>query len=52
MFPVSDMDQIDDVDIYGTFTQAEARRIGVAPLEEYERTSAETFVISEEGKQT
>lgn len=31
-FPVPDMDQIDDVDIYGTFTEAEARRIGVIPL--------------------
>jgi NCS1 family nucleobase:cation symporter-1 len=28
------MDQIDAVDIYGTFTEAEARRIGVAPFEE------------------
>lgn len=28
-FPVADMGQIDDVDVYGTFTDAEARRIGV-----------------------
>lgn len=32
--PVPDMDQMDSVDVYGTFTAAEARRIGVAPLEE------------------
>lgn len=29
------MDQIDPVDIYGTFTDAEARRAGVTPLEEH-----------------
>jgi NCS1 family nucleobase:cation symporter-1 len=34
-FPVPDMDQIDDVDVYGTFTTAEAHRIGVVPLSEY-----------------
>lgn len=34
IFPVLDMDQMDSVDVYGTFTTAEARRIGVAPLEE------------------
>lgn len=28
------MDQMDTVDVYGTFTAAEARRIGIAPLEE------------------
>jgi NCS1 family nucleobase:cation symporter-1 len=28
------MDQIDPVDLYGTFTEIEARRAGVAPLEE------------------
>lgn len=33
-FPVDNMDQIDPVDLYGTFTEAEARRAGVAPLEE------------------
>jgi NCS1 family nucleobase:cation symporter-1 len=33
-FPVENMDQIDPVDLYGTFTEAEARRAGVAPLEE------------------
>ncbi|KAJ4324806.1 hypothetical protein N0V94_001035 [Neodidymelliopsis sp. IMI 364377] len=32
IFPVSDMDQIDCVDVYGTFTDAEARRVGVAPF--------------------
>jgi NCS1 family nucleobase:cation symporter-1 len=31
-FPVGHMDQIDPVDMYGTFTEAEARRVGVAPL--------------------
>lgn len=34
LFPVPDMDQMDDVDVFGTFTPAEARRIGVAPLDE------------------
>jgi NCS1 family nucleobase:cation symporter-1 len=34
MFPVENMDQIDPVDLYGTFTEAEARRAGVAPFEE------------------
>lgn len=33
-FPLENMDQIDSVDVYGTFTEAEARRVGVAPLEE------------------
>jgi NCS1 family nucleobase:cation symporter-1 len=33
-FPVEDMDQIDSVDLYGTFTEAEARKACVAPLEE------------------
>jgi NCS1 family nucleobase:cation symporter-1 len=28
------MDQYDEVDVYGTFTPAEARRIGVVPLED------------------
>ncbi|KZM22184.1 nucleobase transmembrane transporter [Ascochyta rabiei] len=32
--PVPDMVQMDSTDVYGTFTAAEARRIGVAPLEE------------------
>jgi len=32
--PVPDMGQIDAVDVYGTFREAEARRVGVAPLEE------------------
>ncbi|KAH7379348.1 NCS1 nucleoside transporter family protein-like protein [Phaeosphaeria sp. MPI-PUGE-AT-0046c] len=34
VFPVGTMDEIDPVDIYGTFTEAEARRAGVAPLEQ------------------
>ena len=34
IFPVPDLDQMDSVDVYGTFTAAEARRIGIAPLEE------------------
>lgn len=34
LFPVPDMDQTDATDVYGTFTEAESRRIGVAPLEE------------------
>ena len=28
------MDQMDDVDLYGTFTEAEAKRVGVAALDE------------------
>ena len=32
--PVPDMDQMDDVDLYGTFTEAEAKRVGVAALDE------------------
>lgn len=32
--PVPNMDQMDSVDVYGTFTAAEARRIRIAPLEE------------------
>jgi NCS1 family nucleobase:cation symporter-1 len=34
IFPIRNMDQMDSVDVYGTFTAAEARRTGVAPLEE------------------
>lgn len=34
VFPVPDMDQMDQFDVYGTFTTAEARRIGVVPLDE------------------
>lgn len=34
IFPIANMDQMDAVDVYGTFTLNEARRIGVAPLEE------------------
>lgn len=51
VFPVSDMGQIDDTDIYGTFTLAEARRAGVAPLESLEGRSAETLVFNETSKQ-
>jgi len=28
------MDQIDDLDVYGTFSPSEARRAGVMPLDE------------------
>ncbi|KAI4684847.1 uncharacterized protein J4E88_004288 [Alternaria novae-zelandiae] len=34
IFPVPDMDQIDPIDLYGTFTEAEAKRAGVAPLDD------------------
>lgn len=34
LFPVPDMDEMDHVDLYGTFTEAEARRVGVPPLDE------------------
>ena len=34
IFPVPDMDQMDAVDIYGTFTEVEARRVGITPLDE------------------
>ncbi|CAN9342399.1 unnamed protein product [Alternaria alternata] len=34
IFPVPDMDQIDPTDLYGTFTEREARRAGVAPLDD------------------
>jgi len=34
IFPVLDMDQIDPIDLYGTFTEAEAKRAGVAPLDD------------------
>ncbi|KAF2001266.1 NCS1 nucleoside transporter family protein-like protein [Amniculicola lignicola CBS 123094] len=33
-FPVPDMDQYDEIDVYGTFTPQEARRVGVMPLDE------------------
>jgi NCS1 family nucleobase:cation symporter-1 len=33
VFPVENMDQVDSVDVYGTFTGAEARRAGIAPLQ-------------------
>jgi NCS1 family nucleobase:cation symporter-1 len=35
LFPVPDMDQFDDLDIYGTFSPSEARRAGVVPLDEH-----------------
>ena len=57
LFPIHDMDQIDDVDIYGTFTAAEARRVGVAPLDAdsingqvVERRSSDNIVFVEDGK--
>jgi NCS1 family nucleobase:cation symporter-1 len=31
-FPIENMDQIDSVDMYGTFTETEAGRAGVAPV--------------------
>ncbi|KAL5116926.1 hypothetical protein ACEQ8H_005143 [Pleosporales sp. CAS-2024a] len=34
LFPVENMDQVDEVDLYGAFTEAEARRLGMVPLEE------------------
>lgn len=34
LFPVPDMDQYDDLDVYGTFSSSEARRAGVMPLDE------------------
>lgn len=50
VYPVRDMGQMDDVDIYGTFTETEARRIGVAPLEEAVGKSTDNVVIVEDGK--
>lgn len=41
------MDQVDSVDVYGTFTLAEARRIGVAPLEEDSSTFGVTGISVE-----
>ncbi|KAI4916415.1 hypothetical protein J4E85_010069 [Alternaria conjuncta] len=34
ILPVLDMDQIDPIDLYGTFTEAEAKRAGVVPLDD------------------
>jgi NCS1 family nucleobase:cation symporter-1 len=34
LFPVPEMDQIDDLDVYGTFTPSEARRARVMSLDE------------------
>jgi NCS1 family nucleobase:cation symporter-1 len=53
LFPVNDMEQIDPVDLYGTFTTTEARRVGVAPLQDttsIERRSSDNAVVIEEGK--
>lgn len=57
LFPVQNMDEIDEVDIYGTFTDAEARRVGVTPLENGSifgqadvRRSSDNFAIVEDGK--
>ncbi|KAH7076955.1 NCS1 nucleoside transporter family protein-like protein [Paraphoma chrysanthemicola] len=52
LFPVKDMDQIDQVDLYGTFTTAEARRVGVAPLENSieRRGSSDNAIVVEESK--
>ncbi|KAH7087160.1 NCS1 nucleoside transporter family protein-like protein [Paraphoma chrysanthemicola] len=53
LFPVKDMDQIDEVDLYGTFTTAEARRVGVAPLEDSVlegRGSSDNAIVVEESK--
>ena len=56
--PIPEVDDVDEVDFYGTFTEAEARRLGIAPLEtesissriEIERTSSYNVHISGEGK--
>jgi NCS1 family nucleobase:cation symporter-1 len=34
VYPVPDMDQMDSIDVYGTFTEVEARRVGITPLDE------------------
>ncbi|KAI8940171.1 hypothetical protein NX059_003878 [Plenodomus lindquistii] len=47
--PVPDMGQLDPVDLYGTFSESEARRIGVVPLEQIELFSEEA-VKHEDGK--
>ncbi|PVI08010.1 hypothetical protein DM02DRAFT_666020 [Periconia macrospinosa] len=44
VFPVPNMDQIDDVDVFGTFTPAEARRNGVALLDEDPHVYVENVV--------
>ncbi|KAF2682590.1 hypothetical protein K458DRAFT_478578 [Lentithecium fluviatile CBS 122367] len=59
LFPVPDMDQIDDVDVYGSFSPAEARKIGIIPLDddtivgkpaaEDGRRSAENVVVGDMG---
>jgi NCS1 family nucleobase:cation symporter-1 len=55
IFSVPELDQIDPVDLYGTFTEAEGTRAGVASLEEdsnngvmAEHRSADNVVISGE----
>lgn len=57
LFPVQNMDQIDEVDLYGTFTETEARRIGIIPFEEnavhgyaVERRSSDNMAIAEDEK--
>lgn len=61
VFPVpEDMAQYDDVDVYGTFTSTEARRLGIIPLDESSsvigittdvgRRSDENVEIDAEGK--
>ncbi|KAH8732728.1 NCS1 nucleoside transporter family protein-like protein [Phaeosphaeriaceae sp. PMI808] len=48
VFPVKNMDQIDKIDFYGTFTEVEARRIGVDLLVEASSTSMSMEQISRE----
>jgi len=48
VFPPKDkLDQYEDLDVYGTFTPTEARRIGIMPLEE-EHTSEERVIVGRE----
>jgi NCS1 family nucleobase:cation symporter-1 len=57
IFPILDMDQIDPTDLYGTFTEMEARRAGVAPLDERQiqgvmsgqRSSEQVVIYGEKG---
>ena len=50
VFPVHDMSQVDPVDLYGTFTEVEARRLGIAAAPEIQGTSIDGISIVEEGK--
>ncbi|KAH9873714.1 hypothetical protein IAQ61_004340 [Plenodomus lingam] len=50
IFPVQSMDQIDDVDLYDTFTKPEARRIEVLPLEQSERESKDNVRFADENR--